>query len=399
MRGDVSNEQLESHVYDLLDELQRTAVTTGSDNPTWVTISNPRRETGIVTASSQGLYDGQLGIGLAVAAAETVFDLRPPVTVDDILSPLVGANPDYLIDSQHLGIGQGLGGYVYGFTKLAEFTGEPQYRKEAMRYVRLLRSRFEDTVSLDVMHGLSGSVLSLLALESHLEAEGVTDCSVVSLLDVASDSLASRVQSAMATEQTDTAVDERGFAHGAAGIGYALATAGERLDSPDYVETATRLFDYDMRSYDEERNNWQTTKEGELAYVSSWCRGRIGSTLTRAASHAATGSPDRGQFSPALQCIADRESSLPGDTLCHGEAGRLDALLTIGRMESDPALIAEATNGLREFVRADVGSYDLDGQNLPEYVRPGLFTGTSGVIYTICRFSDEAAVPEVTLFR
>ena len=132
-----------------------------------------------------------------------------------------------------------------------------------------------------------------------------------------------------------------GFAHGASGIAYALASIGSALGRPDYVAAARRGCDYERIYIDDRWNNWPDLRSSAPPLTSSarqftwaWCHGAPGIALTRlvlAADHPECNAELHNAVE-STRAMTDRQ--LRADDadlcLCHGAAGNVDIALTCG---------------------------------------------------------------------
>jgi lantibiotic modifying enzyme len=174
--------------------------------------------------------------------------------------------------------------------------------------------------------------------------------------------------------------DLGGFSHGNSGIAHALIRAGERLRRADFIAVGVEALAFEDGRFAEAECNWPDLRRQTGAVFNlSWCNGSIGYLLTRAAHHGRLSSSAHERFDAALQALL-QQTDFGDDSLCHGSAGVLDALVELHRTRPAQVSAQQIRAQLQRLLSARPprsGSRDCDA--------PGLMTGLAGMAYAVLR--------------
>ncbi|NNB98182.1 type 2 lantipeptide synthetase LanM [Corallococcus exiguus] len=185
-----------------------------------------------------------------------------------------------------------------------------------------------------------------------------------------------------------------GFAHGTAGIGWALArlglsAAGTAADRRRWRSLSERAFDFVDGLYRPDVGNWMDLRRPDATdQLTTWCHGSTGIGLAAADLFARTGLPRYGDVFQRARAAAVREGFGWTHTLCHGDLGLWELMETARRLSSEPlgqereTLDAELISGLE--ARGPVAGLARDAFS------PGLMAGLGGVIHTLLRMHPES---------
>ncbi|MFF2348691.1 type 2 lanthipeptide synthetase LanM family protein [Kitasatospora sp. NPDC058115] len=264
----------------------------------------------------------------------------------------------------------GLGGIAYALAELARLLGDPLVAAWTGPAVALTAAAAAGEDDAGVHSGTAGGLAALLAVHA-ADATGPASAAALAAAGRCAERLAARPAPAAA-----------GFAHGSAGVGWALLRYAEAVGEPAagphhraglaalHAATAVR------------------SREG------SWCRGRPGVALAVVDSPLALA--DRRLADWAQRAVRNTARAAPlGDhSLCHGELGVLELLGRHG-----PAA------GRTPWVRragALLAAVDQDGprSGTPDHVaHPGLLTGLAGIGHGLLRLGFPEQVPAALLLR
>ncbi|MGW5361533.1 class III lanthionine synthetase LanKC N-terminal domain-containing protein [Actinopolymorpha pittospori] len=135
-----------------------------------------------------------------------------------------------------------------------------------------------------------------------------------------------------------------GFAHGVAGIGYALLALGTALDEPAYVELAAEAGYTLCRAarVDEDGAAWWPVGPEDANRLPHWCSGSsgVGTFLLRLL--AVTGEQRFGEYARAAAGAVYRARWRSSPSACHGLAGDGEYLLDAAEILADPTYRAWA---------------------------------------------------------
>jgi hypothetical protein len=253
----------------------------------------------------------------------------------------------------------------------------------------------------DLVAGRAGAVVALLALSAILNDEAHVDTA----MRLGDDLIRCANQGPdgcswpSASHRSGTALT--GLAHGAAGVGYALAELFAVSGEDRYRGAALEAFRYERQWFDSARGNWLDLREGAAATAGEppcafhWCHGAPGIALSRARAYDVLGDlkcrieADVGATTTRRSlehALAERRGNY---SLCHGLCGNADAAVTVAELlGSEPgaarslALQVAATGAagyLRTGVEWPCGSVGTT---------PGLMLGLAGIGYFYLRLHE-----------
>jgi lantibiotic modifying enzyme len=202
-----------------------------------------------------------------------------------------------------------------------------------------------------------------------------------------------------------------GFAHGASGIAYALATLGSVIGRQDLFAAAKEALRYERGHFRAAEGNWpdlrsfaQPGPTGEPPCMLAWCHGAPGIGLARLGLHALM--PDQPELLAEAETAIRTTSASLGHaalgmgnfSLCHGDAGNADLLLmgsdVLGRPELREVAEAAADRALDRF--EDAGTpWPCGVMDAGE--TPSLLLGLAGIGHFFLRLNDPVQVPTVLL--
>jgi hypothetical protein len=333
------------------------------------------------------LYDGTAGVGLVLAeVAAATGDPRLRGVALGAIRHATGRAGD------RGGLHGGAAGVALAAVRCAQLLEAEELVVSAMRILAGIRP---DDPETDLLSGVAGTALVLAVLRPVTDADRRR-------LSIGAEALLERATArgtdlSWATGPDDAPGHLLGMAHGAAGIGLALAAAAVALDRSDLAEAARAAAAYERRHRDPATGRWPDlgadgASGGPPSLPMSWCRGTPGVALARL--HVGTLLDDGELLDEARHGLAAtaeavrrslRAGRLDG-CLCHGPVGNADVLLEGARMlpDADPgwhALIADAAAAEPEADGAD----------------PGLMLGAAGVALFLLRVHDPD-VPGVLAF-
>lgn len=353
------------------------------------------------------LYDGTVGIALFLAAVDRVrggdewreLALLAVAPLRRLLGELV-RDPERARGTR-LGIGgvAGLGSFIYGMARVAEWTGDDALPGElSAATVLFTPARVEADEQLDVVAGAAGAILALLALER--VAPGAAPAEIAA---ACADHLLARRVSHQGRPRAWPAAGSSplsGFAHGASGIGCALLRLYARTGDAALRDAALEGFEYERSLFDAGAENWLDPRFGRLLEQSAWCHGAPGMVLARLEAVRA-GAADAAVLDD-LALTLRLAGALPAislDHLCCGMLGRAEILLCADRVLGGGELLAAAHEIAAAVLHRarENGGFSLHPPGEPEVFSPGLFRGLSGIGYALLRLSAPASIPSPLL--
>jgi len=353
------------------------------------------------------LYDGSLGPAVFLAAAAVVSgEDRWRRCARDFAGGASAAVARGIVDDDAIGVGSGIGSMVYGLTIIGALLGDATSIDLARMAARSIAPhRIARDTALDVISGAAGAILGLLAFYkvSH-------DPDILDLATACGDRL---LQTAISGDQglSWRAPDGRvytGFAHGVAGIAYALGRLFDVTGERRFGRASADGYRYVASRYLDTAQNWPVLGEpiegvpGLGPSMTAWCHGAPGVTLAISLGSADTVYAKLlDQLEPSLKTTALASPHM-ADHLCCGNMGRCESLFTTGRR----LMRREAVEGSRRLARVVIARARKAGHfclaaNGFEYriFDPGFFRGVSGIGYTLLRLAAPSSLPSVAAFE
>ena len=308
-----------------------------------------------------------------------------------------------------LGICVGLGAAVYAFTRIGGFLGEPAYGEMAARAAcEITPERIAADRTFDLFGGAAGAIPALLAFHRATGERTVLETALRCGRHLVAHQRSARVGGAGWTVHKGRM--PVGFAHGAAGIAYALTKLGKEAGTDEFFPSVARALEYERAIFRPEALNWPLVNWPEDSappstpvFLNAWCNGAAGLGLGRVGMlDAVDDEQTRAEINAAL-----RKNCLGGlprvDFLCCGNFGRIEFLLTAGQRLGNPSATREAQQRAALAVRraeANGGAFSLGPQAEDDHCfQPGLFRGLAGIGYGLLRLAAPETVPSVLLFE
>jgi len=306
-----------------------------------------------VSTIDDNLYAGKTGIALFFAALSRISgDPQWKIATECCLKPLrdtIAKNQGKsVIESLGTGGMAGVGGAIYALLNIGLILKDAHYIADAQKLLECIEpAEISADRVYDIISGSAGLLLSLLTLYRHT-----------------SNPLALELAHHCAMRLCENTWEMGfGFAHGAAGIGYALHAYAQYNSDPQYTQAAQQAFAYEA-----------TNSNSRCA----WCRGAAGSGLARLAA-------DRND-PEILKALEITKLHLFGadSTLCCGFVGGLEFL-------------RENKEDLQSILPSILYRITQEKQEFPN---PGFMQGRAGVGYTLLRLIDkERCLPQVLLLH
>lgn len=272
----------------------------------------------------------------------------------------------------------GLGGAAYALAHLGAAVSEPSWLDRAVELGGRALMEVEKHSNLDLLSGLSGTLLVQLALDSLAPGTALETIR--------------RTTERLRRELCANAPAlpyHRGASHGHSGAVWALAAAVAYFEEPDLL--SSEILSCELQST--ASGTW--TDPGDTLHTNqaTWCHGSPGVALCRAAAAQTLGS-ERLRRGALAAIRASHTAPLPYDLgLCHGVAGVLEAELFnqgIGAHGAGRRIVTATTRlraGATRKLEMVAGILDL-----------GLMTGLSGMGMQLLRLADPRT-PSVLLLQ
>lgn len=401
----VTDETLRTVIRRTLDDLADEALI-GADDCTWigVGVDGVRDETLAVKPLTTTLYDGLAGMALVFGYAASVLEderyaemsRRSARPVESELSTYVRQRDS----SRCIGAFAGTAGSLYALHHLNVLDGKGSTDLIAAA-LDALRLQAEREHAADVVTGLAGSAAVAIGL---IDSYGE---SAAELARTCTDRLAATATSShggVGWPLRDTGPALGGFAHGAAGAGWVLLSAGRSLNDDALAELGHRALVYDEGLRIDGEDAWRDLRDfvdrtgiGQ-SQPTLWCHGAAGVGLSRLLAYQITSRPEYAEQARAAVRATCAASPLNSQGLCHGDAGSMEFLDVATSVLAGCPESAAASATSAHLLASIVSTVRRDGFNFGPISGPklpGLMMGRAGVALTLLRRLRPGSAPSV----
>ena len=302
-----------------------------------------------------------------------------------------------------LGGAAGVGSVIYTFVKVSQLLDEHSLLADAQLLAReITPDLIAADQTLDLISGSAGAILGLLSLYQATNEVFILEKAIACGQHL----LVHQIRDQGAPKAWKTIIEQPlpGFAHGAAGIAYALLRLYLVTQDSNYLEAALEGINYERSVFSATEANWpdlrgvQTGKQP--SFPVQWCYGAPGVGLARLGSLDILNNPEIEQEIAIALKTTQKQSLKAIDHLCCGNLGLVEVLLVgaqrCNREDWREAALKKAT---AVVARAEQSrDYKLFA-NLPNSVfNPGFFQGTAGIGYQLLRLANDD-LPSVLLWN
>ena len=375
------------------DRLAELAIR-GDGDVTWIGLSPVNERDWSLAPVGLDLYDGLPGIVLflsylGLASGEPGY-IRLAKSALTTLRRQAEENRDMSIT----GAFAGWGGLVYLLAHLGVIWEEPSLFDEAGLILDLLPELIERDQALDVIGGSAGCALALGSLY-RCRPSG----KILALIRACGEHLL-RTSQRLARGigwacGNPSRAPLTGFAHGSAGIGYALLEIAAFTHDSRFERAALSAFDYERSLFSPKHGNWPDLRNsGTSDFAAAWCHGAPGIGLSRICALPHMADPVlMGEIETALSTTLARGFGC-NHTLCHGDLGNADILLSASEMLAYSPWQAHANHIAATAMESARESGWICGNPLG-VESPGLMTGIAGIGYAFLRLAAPRCIPSV----
>lgn len=394
----------------IANQIRSSAIRGHDGGATWLSLSfNFATEKMSLVPMTDNLYDGRIGVAFFLAALEhvtggvgfhglTLAALRPSrQAVRQLISPVASWGT--------LGAATGLGSQLYGLLRIGKWLGNNELLDLAGEIAAwFIPQRIARDEALDVVGGGAGGILGLLAwsaVQHNGDAPKMASVCARHLLE-------KRIYTDTGHRAWCVPWASRpltGFAHGAAGIAYALLRLAQATGDGHFSRAAQEGIAYETAVYSDDARNWPDFREvwrarGESFGV-AWCSGATGIGLARLGGLSVLDTPGiREDIANALETTL-ATSTHGADHICCGNMGRGEFLIEASRRLGRPELFDEARRRASWVVRraARSGGYRLFATAPGLTDTPAFFQGIAGIGYALLRLAEPERLPCVLLWE
>ncbi|MBE3566926.1 MAG: type 2 lantipeptide synthetase LanM family protein [Thermogemmatispora sp.] len=305
-----------------------------------------------------------------------------------------------------IGAFNGLGSLIYLFCHLGSLWREPVLYRQAAELVPSLLAKVEQDQVYDVIGGAAGAIAALLCLQ-RVSPSPETLAAAVRCGEHLLSHAQPQAQGGCGWPTTRQPVALAGFAHGNAGIALYLMQLAQVSGETRFAEMARAALAYERTLFSPSRQNWLDLRQrppssgasqpvGEK-YMVAWCHGAPGVALSRLALLSLLDDQERltEEIKAGLRTTLTQGFGL-NHSLCHGDLGNLDILITAARLLPGETFAEH----IPRIAAALLENMEHQGWvcGVPFGVEtPGLMTGLAGAGFALLRLASPERVPSVLL--
>ncbi len=405
----VSQQQILFAAQTVGDRLNKLALT-NEDTVTWLGVNAVKEREWCLTVAEEDLYSGASGIALFLAylgivSTEERYTILARSALQTIRHFVTQKKKHAHLSS--IGMFSGIGSYIYLLSHLGTLWHEPTFYEEAEEIVKLLPAAIAREKSFDVIGGSAGCIAALCSLYAVAPSNDILVCA-----GLCGDHLLACAQpmvKGIGWSVKDGDPPLTGLGHGAAGIALNLLRLFKLTKEQRFKQGALAAIEYERSLFSSKVQNWPdlrpdpsssaapaASNQQEQKYMVAWCHGATGIGLARLGTLNILDTPEvRKEIDIALRTTLLEGFGL-NHSLCHGDLGNLDLLLTAARIPGK----SEYKQAIERISAMLLDSIDRQGwvTGVPLGIEtPGLMVGLAGIGYGLLRLAAPEQVPSVLL--
>jgi len=297
-----------------------------------------------------------------------------------------------------LGAFSGVGGLIYTLAHLAVLWDDASLIDEAKALAADVPALIEADEALDVVGGSAGAIAALEVLNRISPSDHLLNAAVLCGMRLLQQQQPQG--RGIGWRTIDSSPPLTGFAHGTAGIAWALFKLAEWSGQARFRESAESAIAYERSTFITEEpvgpNDSTRTRDDPsgLPFMVGWCHGAPGIALARIDSLPHKDDREtRDEIRIALRKTVALDSGT-NHCLCHGDLGNLDILLHAAQRVDD-SWWSEAGKRLASDTLATIAGRGCLFGTQPSLASPGLMLGLAGIGYGLLRLAYPERLPSV----
>lgn len=394
-----SDDELVAHAVKIGERLKEIA-NTREGAASWIGLTLVTDEDWLLQPLGPSLYDGTGGVALFLAYLARITGDRRVEELALAASETFRRQQERQGAQEFVGGFVGTGGALYVAAHLARLLPQSGLAMLVPSLCSNLETRILADARLDLLTGVAGCIGGLVSAAGVMPrnvADPLIDACARRLCDTA---VVSETGAARWVTQGGSMLT--GMSHGAAGIAWALTKAWRRLGTERYRDYAMRAVKFEKELFSPEQGNWPDLRDASspASYMTAWCHGAVGVGFSRLdLARDLCDSQVEEDLTVALHTTGATGFGF-NHSLCHGDLGNIDFMMTAGLWRGDEPLLQRARRGLGVVLDTIEGQGYLCGVPSPHAVEtPGLMTGLAGIGYGLLRTAYPAEVPSVLIMQ
>ena len=399
-------DQLVHEAINLAQDLQKRGIY-ADQGVTWIGLGSRIHASSFqIQSLSNNLYDGSPGVALFLAALAKVTgnpewrDLTLK-TLQPLRLLLKKSKPEIakIFQREESGGAEGLGSIVYSLVQISQLINDVDIIEDAKKAANLITlDQINYSQNFDLVSGSAGTILAYLKL-----------------YEVESSALENAIacgERILEHEDKIDKIDENinsGFAHGTAGIAYALLRLFQVTQDLRFSELASRIISFEQDKQNKTRHfdlqhsgtHPSATNSEEVVFHNNWTNGAAGIGLGRLGSLSILNTDEihqeieRHLITTQKHCLEDI------DNLAWGNLGRIETIIVASQKLKRPELLDFGLLATTNIVKQAQlrGRFNLASSSIPKAYNPGFFHGTTGIGYQLLRIAYPDLLPSILLWE
>ncbi|MDF5720224.1 MAG: type 2 lanthipeptide synthetase LanM family protein [Rhizonema sp. PD37] len=370
----------------------------GEDNASWICLKLIKERYWSLVPIDVNLYDGLSGVVMFLAyLGKLTQEERYTALATDGLTNLRRQQQGNRLSITSIGGFEGWGGLIYVLTHLGVLWNESALLAEAEELAELLPPLIEQNKQLDIVGGAAGCIGSLLSLYYCKPSQRILS----TIIQCGERLIACMQPMEQGIGWLTTATKPlAGFAHGAAGIAWALLELAALTGEERFRKLAIRGIIYERSLFSPKVGNWYDLRrnDNQAKFMTAWCHGAPGIGLARLRSL-----PHFDDVEVYTEIQVALETTLAhgfgiNHSLCHGDLGNLELLLLASKIFKESEWPSQV-NRLTHIILDSIRQHGWLCGNPLRVETPGLMTGLAGIGYGLLRLAEPEIVPSALLLE
>jgi len=290
---------------------------------------------------------------------------------------------------------EGYAALTYTYHHLSVLLAEPELLGRGLAWLERLETLISRDRRLDYVGGCAGALIVSLQLHRLTGHELAKRVAVKCGEHLLRQAIQLPVGIGWRTmDDAEVTIPVSGFAHGNSGIACALAELAAVTGEQRFREAAIGAIQAERQCYDPASRNWLREVGDGDPRAAKWCWGSPGIALGRALllRHF---DDEQLRSELAIAVATTKERGFGFDrSLCHGDLGNLDVLLTVAALTNDEELREWTYRYVSQLLTLAENRQDAHESMLDTDVL-GLMLGVAGVGYGFLRFAAPQRIPSV----
>ncbi len=366
----------------------------GGDDATWIGLTPVNEREWRLAPLGPDFYDGLPGVILFLAHLGVVSGEPRYTRLAESALRSLRLQMKQCDSLKMIGLFNGWGGLVFSLAHLGAIWGDQSLFSEGEDLLDRIPGLIDNDKYLDIVGGAAGCVLAMRSLHAcrpSAKTLGIARACGEHLLHAAQQTPAGITWNC----GNNAASGLTGFAHGNAGIAYALLELASLTGESRFESTASMALEYERSIFSPEHRNWPDLRlNAPSRFATAWCHGAPGIGLSRLCALRHRRDPLLVDEIHAAMATTIDHGFGSNHSVCHGDLGNAEILLNAADMVHEPDWRRQADHMVAgAIVEAREAGWVCGNPHGVE--SPGFMTGLAGIGYTLLRFVDPARVPSL----